>query len=141
VNGFYCGPVRAGAAQKPHGEGGTISAVVVGSVLFSRTIVGQFGGKPSAAVALAQQVAAGCATCPMAQLKTMHENLHKIIGLMCSGSGSIASSSTAIAHGNNDLSKRTGQNAAMVEEMATGWHLASRKPTRPSTQASNAPDA
>ena len=80
------------------------------------------------AVGIAQRVADGDLTSDievkthdetgqmMAALKNMNESLMKIVGDVRSGTETIASASTEIASGNLDLSHRTEQQAASLEE-------------------------
>ncbi|WP_076593774.1 methyl-accepting chemotaxis protein [Herminiimonas arsenitoxidans] len=55
----------------------------------------------------------------MAALKTMNDNLHRIVTQVRSGTGTIASASSEIASGNIDLSSRTEQQASSLEETAS----------------------
>lgn len=55
----------------------------------------------------------------LSALKTMRENLVKIVSDVSSGADTIASASTQIASGNLDLSSRTEQQASSLEETAS----------------------
>ena len=97
--------------------------------LLIRSIHGQLGAEPVDAANVAKSVGAGNlstridlepgdATSLMAQLKSMQENLTKVVTNVRQGSESLATASTEIAQGNNDLSARTESQASALEETA-----------------------
>ncbi|WP_019142882.1 methyl-accepting chemotaxis protein [Noviherbaspirillum massiliense] len=55
----------------------------------------------------------------MQALKTMNENLNKIVAQVRSGTDTIATASSQIAAGNQDLSSRTEEQASSLEETAS----------------------
>jgi methyl-accepting chemotaxis protein len=87
------------------------------------------GGEPMQAAQLAQSVAHGDLSQPvdlkagdddsmMAQMKHMQENLGRIVSGVRQSADSVATASTQIAQGNQDLSARTEQQASALEETA-----------------------
>ncbi len=97
--------------------------------LITRALLGQLGGEPRTAAALAQDVASGNlatkielrngdSTSLMAHLKEMQASLAKVVGEVRQGSQGVARASAEIAAGNNDLSARTEQQASALEETA-----------------------
>jgi methyl-accepting chemotaxis protein len=87
----------------------------------------QLGGEPSDAVVAVKAIAGGDLTRPitvrpgdassvMAELAQMREKLTLLVGRVRAGIDSVASASSEIATGNADLSHRTEQQAANVQE-------------------------
>jgi methyl-accepting chemotaxis protein len=96
----------------------------------TRHLMGQLGGQPAAAAAVAKAVAEGDLTTViplkaddqhslMAQLASMQASLADAVTKVRQGSQSVATASAEIAHGNQDLSNRTEQQAGALEETAT----------------------
>ena len=94
-----------------------------------RTIWSAAGGEPSVAAAIANAVAAGDLgvrvpvaagdeASVMAAMARMCASLARIVGQVRASSDSMATASMQIAHGNNDLSARTEQQASALEETA-----------------------
>ncbi len=95
----------------------------------ARSIVHQLGAEPSTAVHLAQSVAHGDLTVPialkagdttslMAQLKRMQDSLVAMVSLVHQSSENVASAAGQIAQGNTELSSRTEEQASALEETA-----------------------
>jgi len=112
----------------------TLAAIAVGlivAVTMGIWLVKAISGPINAAVKVAQSVAAGDLTHPievrssdetgqlMAALKTMSDNLQKIVGEVRASTDTIATASSEIATGNLDLSSRTEQQASSLEETAS----------------------
>jgi methyl-accepting chemotaxis protein len=111
----------------------TVVAIVLGSLiawLITRSLLTQLGGEPAAAAHLARSVAqgdlsvkinleAGDDTSLMAQLQSMQTSLAKVVANVRQGSEGVATTSAEIAHGNNDLSARTEQQASALEKTAS----------------------
>ncbi len=94
-----------------------------------RNVTRQLGGEPADAAALAQRVAEGDLSVPinlragdtvslMAALKKMQDSLSGVVATVRSNAESVATASTQIAQGNNDLSGRTEEQASALEETA-----------------------
>ena len=95
--------------------------------VITRHLVRQLGGEPGTAVRVAQAVAEGDLSTPialrpgddaslMARLSDMQRGLADAVTAVRRGSESVATSSAEIAHGNQDLSRRTEQQAAALEQ-------------------------
>jgi methyl-accepting chemotaxis protein len=100
------------------------------AVWFTRRLLGQLGGQPSEAVAMARAVAAGDLTTQlrlragdtrslMYNLQTMQQSLARTVTQVREGSESVATASTQIADGNQDLSSRTEQQASALQQTAS----------------------
>jgi methyl-accepting chemotaxis protein-1 (serine sensor receptor) len=96
----------------------------------TRTITRQLGGEPFEANRVAQWVGEGDLTHPitlkdhddaslMARLKQMQEKLSAVVSNVRQSSHAVASASAEIAHGNQDLSRRTEQQVSALEETAS----------------------
>ncbi len=107
---------------------GLLFAVSFGSLLV-RNLGRQLGAEPGEAAELARSVAAGDlgmqidlrqgdSTSLMAQLKTMQQNLAKVVNDVRQNSEAVATASAQIAQGNQDLSSRTEEQASALEETA-----------------------
>ena len=92
-----------------------------------RAVWSASGGEPSHAAAIATEVAsgnlavnvpvaAGDETSVMAAMQRMCANLSGIVAQVRASSDSMATASMQIAHGNGELSVRTGQQASALEE-------------------------
>lgn len=92
-----------------------------------RSIGRQLGAEPGEAAELAQRVAAGDLSVPialkpgdatslMAQLKGMQESLVKVVTGVRQNAEGVAAASAQIAQGNQDLSQRTEEQASALEE-------------------------
>jgi methyl-accepting chemotaxis protein len=99
------------------------------AVLIVRKLVGQLGGEPAQAVAVARAVAAGDlstsiqlqpgdASSLMAQLHAMQQSLASTVNAVRSTSEQVATASSQIAQGNQDLSGRTEQQASALQQTA-----------------------
>jgi methyl-accepting chemotaxis protein len=109
-----------------------LAALALGStlaLLLTRGIIGQLGGEPRVAVDLARAVAAGDLTTPiavkqgdttslMASLMAMQDSLSHTVRQVREGSESVATASSQIADGNQDLSGRTEQQASALQQTA-----------------------
>ncbi|MDP1649503.1 MAG: methyl-accepting chemotaxis protein [Rubrivivax sp.] len=109
-----------------------VAALVLGAamaLLITRSLLGQLGGEPRAAVQLARAVAAGDLSTPialkpgdstslMAALQAMQHGLTDAVRQVRQGSEGVASASQQIAQGNQDLSQRTEEQASALEETA-----------------------
>lgn len=92
-----------------------------------RSLVRQLGAEPSEAAELAQRVAAGDLSVPialkagdatslMAQLRSMQESLARVVNGVRKGAETVATASEQIAQGNLDLSQRTEEQASALEQ-------------------------
>ena len=98
--------------------------------LITRSLTRQLGGEPDEAAAIASRIAAGdlatdiplrasdCSSMLFA-MKTMRDDLARIVSQVRSGTDTIATASGQIASGNLDLSSRTEQQASSLEETAS----------------------
>ena len=111
----------------------TVLAFVLGTVvalLITRNLLGQLGGEPAYAAAIANRIAQGelsiqvdtghgDTTSLLYAIKTMRDNLAAIVTKVRAGTESMATASSEIASGNRDLSIRTEQQAGALEEIAS----------------------
>ena len=99
------------------------------ALLITRGLIGQLGGEPQVAVAVARAVAAGDlstavkvkagdSTSLMASLHAMQAGLVEAVRQVRQGSESVATASAEIADGNQDLSGRTEQQASALQQTA-----------------------
>ena len=99
------------------------------ALAISRALHRQLGGEPTQAMDLAQSVTAGDLsttialrpgdrTSVMARLVEMQQSLALVVHGVREGSEQVASASSEIAQGNNDLSSRTEQQASALQETA-----------------------
>jgi methyl-accepting chemotaxis protein len=95
----------------------------------SRAIWTRLGGEPGEAAAIAAAVAGGSLNTPvpvapndttslMAQLKRMQDRLTEVVSTVRANADSVATASEQIAQGNLDLSGRTDQQAASLQQTA-----------------------
>jgi methyl-accepting chemotaxis protein len=100
------------------------------SWLITRSLLKQLGGEPNDAARAARNIAEGDLTeevftkpgddfSMMFAMKTMRDNLARIVGDVRVGTDTIATASGEIASGNMDLSSRTEQQASSLEETAS----------------------
>ncbi|SHN44149.1 methyl-accepting chemotaxis protein [Duganella sacchari] len=98
--------------------------------LISRQLLRQLGGEPGEVANIAQQIAGGDLSVPIAlrdgdqrsllfAIQNMRDSLADIVGQVRSGADSIVTAATEIASGNMDLSSRTEQQAGSLEETAS----------------------
>ncbi len=98
-------------------------------LLISRSVVRQLGGEPAYANAITHRMAQGDLTVDihlregdnaslLHGIKSMRDNLRRIVGQVRTGSESVATASAEIAQGNQDLSARTESQASALEETA-----------------------
>jgi len=103
--------------------------LLVVSLLISRGLLQQLGGEPDVAVDITRRIAQGDLTVDIAlksndqssllfAIKSMRDSLSAIVSHVRTGSEGVASSSAEIAHGNNDLSARTENQASALQETA-----------------------
>ena len=109
-----------------------VVALLIGlalSIGITRTLIRQLGGEPRTAAHLARAVAAGDLTTLvpvkagdsaslMAALRDMQASLARVVSSVREGSEGVATASTEIALGNNDLSGRTEQQAIALQRTA-----------------------
>ena len=110
---------------------GLLGLMMVGVSLLARLVVRSITQPLGQAVALAQRVAAGDLTGDeevrgrdeiaklMAALKAMKDSLHRIVGEVRGNAEGVAIASREIAQGNADLSRRTEQQAASLQQTAS----------------------
>ncbi|MCH8618369.1 methyl-accepting chemotaxis protein [Undibacterium sp. TS12] len=98
--------------------------------LIVRSLLKQLGGEPRHAVQIAERIAAGDLSVPihlagndkhslMHAMDEMQKGLASIVGMVRSGTDTIATASRQIASGNMDLSSRTEAQAGSLEETAS----------------------
>ncbi|MBQ0935988.1 cellobiose phosphorylase [Ideonella paludis] len=106
----------------------TATGIGIG-VWITRGLMRHLGGEPDEAVALAQRVASGDLSVPvalrpgdsvsvMAVLSTMQSHLASIVRGVRNNSESVATASAQIAQGNGDLSQRTEEQASALQQTA-----------------------
>ena len=99
------------------------------AVWIVRSVTRQLGGEPAEAAALAQRVADGDLTTPialrsgdaaslLAALKRMQDRLAAIVSGVRGGAEGVATASSQISQGNNDLSGRTEEQASALQQTA-----------------------
>ncbi|WP_157270639.1 methyl-accepting chemotaxis protein [Azohydromonas aeria] len=99
------------------------------AVAITRTITSQLGGEPAQAASVAREIAQGnlateVACRPgdeaslMAAMKSMRDQLARTVSEVRRNADGVALASAEIAQGNQDLSRRTEQQAAALEETA-----------------------
>jgi len=113
-----------------------VGALVFGVVLLaigyaiSRSILRQLGGEPTYAMSITQQIAQGDLSAPIQlkagdessllhSIKGMRDSIVRIVSEMRTGADAIALESAQVASGNQELSRRTEQQAASLEETAS----------------------
>ncbi|OEZ54293.1 methyl-accepting chemotaxis protein [Duganella sp. HH105] len=108
---------------------GSVAFGAVGALLITRWLTRSLGGEPDYATGIVSQIAAGDLGVTVETragdnssllfgMRTMRDNLEKIVGEVRGATGVIASASGQIAAGNLDLSSRTEQQASSLEETA-----------------------
>ena len=106
-----------------------VLSVLIAS-LIKRLLLKQLGGEPAYAAEIANQIAEGDLAVDvdvkdgdhhslLHAIKTMRDSLAGIVGQVRQGTDAIASASSEIAHGNEDLSSRTAIQASSLEKVAT----------------------
>jgi len=110
-----------------------VIALLVGSLgawLIVRSLLRQLGGEPRYAVQIAEKIAAGDLSMDirlehgdehslMHAMSEMRNGLSDIVGMVRTGTETIATASKQIASGNMDLSSRSEQQAGSLEETAS----------------------
>jgi len=102
----------------------------VAATLITRTLLRQLGGEPAYAAQVAGEIAAGNLAVAIETragdrasllyaIRGMRDSLAAIVGQVRSGTDAIAVSSSEINAGNQDLSRRTEQQASSLEETAS----------------------
>ncbi|RFP15832.1 MULTISPECIES: methyl-accepting chemotaxis protein [unclassified Duganella] len=108
---------------------GSVVFGATGALLITRWLTRSLGGEPDYATDIVRQIAAGDlgvtvetragdTSSLLFGMRTMRDNLEKIVGEVRGATGVIASASGQIAAGNLDLSSRTEQQASSLEETA-----------------------
>jgi len=135
---FDGGDAAAANAHKVFEQARLAMFALLGMALFvggglawviTRNLLGQLGGEPHAAAAVAQAVAGGDlrsairvkpgdTTSVMAQLQAMQQALGQAVTSVRLGSENVATASAQIAQGNQDLSGRTEQQASALQQTA-----------------------
>jgi len=107
-----------------------LSAILLGiGVVIARGMLRQLGGEPGYASGIARTIAGGDLTVPIDvkrddedsmvnALKSMRDDLARLVSSVRSATESIATASREIASGNADLSARTESQASSLEETA-----------------------
>lgn len=106
-----------------------VLVAIAAAVLITRSLVGQLGGEPAYAAAIATKIAEGDLTSEimvrpgdktslLAAMKTMRNSLVVIVDQVRRGTGTIATAAGEIATGNLDLSARTEAQASALEQTA-----------------------
>ncbi len=107
-----------------------VVAIAAGLLLFSVLIGGVLKRRVSLAQDVAERVREGDLTVPvndtardefsplLESLEGMRSSLTNVVGIVRENSDSVATASAEIAHGNNDLSARTEQQASAIEQTA-----------------------
>ena len=139
----------AGANDKVYDDGRNLMLVLVAlSVLtgvgtgiwLARSLTRQLGSEPATAANLARSVAAGDlsididlrpgdANSLMASLKAMRDALLRVVAEVRENAEGVATASAQIAQGNLDLSSRTEEQAASLEETASSIEELTRRAT------------
>jgi methyl-accepting chemotaxis protein len=132
----------AKAAERARGVYGqarvALLGLLVGSLLIgllmalglTRSLLSRLGGEPADAARVAHAVAEGRLGTPialrpgdnsslMAALSLMQDSLARVVQAVREGSDQVATASVEIAHGNNDLSQRTEQQASALQQTAS----------------------
>ena len=108
---------------------GSVLLGAMGALAITRWLTRSLGGEPDYATDIVTQIAAGDLgvtvetragdnSSLLFAMRTMRDNLEKIVGEVRGATGVIASASGQIAAGNLDLSSRTEQQASSLEETA-----------------------
>nr|WP_315213615.1 methyl-accepting chemotaxis protein [uncultured Duganella sp.] len=111
----------------------TVAAFILSlliAALIKRVLLKQLGGEPAYAAEIANKIAQGDLAIAvdikagddhslLFAIKTMRDSLASIVGQVRQGTDAIASASSEIAHGNEDLSSRTATQASSLEKVAT----------------------
>ncbi len=111
-------------------SGLAIAVGVAAAVTIGRSLLRQLGGEPGYAAEIAGRIAAGDLTMSVETrrddshsmlhaMKLMRDSLAGIVTEVRSGTETIATASTQIAIGNQDLSSRTEEQASALEETAS----------------------
>ena len=132
-SGVYIDTVDAAIAQRAAGFGALAlvlgSALLVLGTLIARSLLRQLGGEPAYAQGIARSIAQGDLAVPVLvasperpslvlDMRTMRDNLHRIVQQVRDGTAHIASASQQIAAGNHDLSSRTESQASALQQTA-----------------------
>ena len=131
--------VEAGESAKARGTQAVRTALAVAglavllaigvAVAITRSLVRQLGGEPADAMAMASAIAggdltrsvplrAGDSTSLMARLDAMQASLRQVVGSVRANAEGVASASSQIAQGNQDLSGRTEEQASALQQTA-----------------------
>jgi len=108
---------------------GSVALGALCAFIITRWLVGRLGGEPDYAVHIADRIASGELSVEIATrdddqtsllfaMKTMRNSLSNIVGQVRASTEAIASASSQIAAGNQDLSFRSEQQAGSLEETA-----------------------
>jgi methyl-accepting chemotaxis protein len=107
-------------------------AAAIGAVIawvLTRSITRQLGGEPDYTTSVVREIATGNlavdvqtrvgdTTSLLAQIKTMRDSLTEVVAHVRESSEAVASASTQISEGNNDLSGRTEEQASALQQTA-----------------------
>jgi len=107
-----------------------VAALILISILITRSLWGQLGGEPAYTAAVVRAIAGGDLTVRieldashhrslLAGVTELRDNLTNVIAQIRRSSNSIGSAAEQLTHGNADLSGRTEQQAASLEETAS----------------------
>ncbi|WP_281174779.1 methyl-accepting chemotaxis protein [Simplicispira psychrophila] len=108
------------------------AAALIGAIIawtLTRSITRQLGGEPDYTTQVVHEIAAGNlavdihtrsgdTTSLLAQIKGMRDSLAKVVAHVRESSEAVASASTQISEGNNDLSGRTEEQASALQQTA-----------------------
>jgi methyl-accepting chemotaxis protein len=108
---------------------GLAGLLVVIGVVITRGLLKQLGGEPEHAAGITRRIAEGDLTVDIELkngdnasllhgIRSMRDNLARIVGEVRTGTDTIATASSQIAAGNQDLSARTEEQASSLEETA-----------------------
>ena len=108
------------------------AAAFIGALIawaLTRSITRQLGGEPDYTASVVHEIAAGNlavdvntrpgdTTSLLAEIKTMRDGLAKVVAHVRQNSEAVASASSQISEGNNDLSGRTEEQASALQQTA-----------------------
>ncbi|MBX9834798.1 MAG: MCP four helix bundle domain-containing protein, partial [Burkholderiaceae bacterium] len=108
------------------------AAALIGALIawtLTRSITHQLGGEPNYTANVVHEIAAGNlavdvqtrpgdTTSLLVEIKTMRDSLAKVVAHVRESSEAVASASTQISEGNNDLSGRTEEQASALQQTA-----------------------
>ncbi len=127
----------------------SVAVAAVVSLGIVQLLLAQLGGEPHQAKAVAERIAAGDLTQPialrprdddslLAAMQRMQQSLIEVVSAVRNGSSAVAQASSEIAHGNEDLSARTEQQASALQQTAASMEQLSATVKRNAESASHA---